>query len=115
MNLDALMARHARTLVRASRGGESVTWHFADGSPDRSFLAIVDRQLLEPLNTIGIPGAAALAARVWVPRGAAEGVETVSEGDQVSVVLRLGFPAARCRITSVVSEDAGGYLVQVQA
>lgn len=114
MNLSDLMARHARRdLTRLNQCGEPVTWHFADGSPDREFRAVIDRQLLEPMNGIGVTAGAVRGARVWVPRDSTSGVERVVEGDDVTVRLRIGYPPARCRVVETLSEDEGGFLVQV--
>jgi hypothetical protein len=106
------MARDARFLVREDHHGETVTYWFKDGTPERSFLAVVDRKQLEPLGD-GIGAGAVLAADVFIPNHATAGVLAIAPGDELSVVLVEGGAPVRCRIGYTLSADAGGFLVRV--
>lgn len=112
MTLRAKMARDARTiLVREDHHGELVTYHFRDGEPERSFLAVVDRKQLEPMGD-GVGAGAVLAADVFIPNDRAAGVTAIAAGDELTVVLVEGGAPVRCRIHYTLSADAGGFLVR---
>lgn len=112
MTLRQRMARDARFLVRADHHGETVTYWFKDGTPERSFLAVVDRKQLEPLGD-GMGAGAVLAADVFLPNDTVAGVTQIAAGDELSVVLVEGGAPVRCRIAYTITADAGGFLVRV--
>jgi hypothetical protein len=113
VTLRDLMAQHARgVLTRPDHCGEPVTWHFASGAADRSFNAVVNRLMLEQLNSVGTVAAVVKAATVFVPNDSTLGVTSVADGDEISVALRLGAAPVRCRVAEVLSEDEGGFLVR---
>lgn len=113
MTLRETMARHARTtLVRLDHHGEEVTYHFQDGTPDRVVQAVVDRRRLEPRD--GDTRLAAMTATVFLPRHDTLGVEAFTDGDEITLPMRLGATPVRRRITELLSEDEGGFELEVR-
>lgn len=94
--------------------GEEVT-HHPPGGADRTFLAIVQRG--EPRRAWrSDSGARAHAVTVLVRRSsdATLGSETFAEtGHAISLPLRYGETATRCRVTAVLSSSPGFFRIQV--
>lgn len=105
-----MMARHAAgPLVRASHHGETVTYTAPDAAGDVT--AVVDRLDVEPLD-----GAAQVARRtaiVFLPTSELP-VSSVEPGHTLRLPMRIGETAVACRITRIISQDEGGYLVEVR-
>lgn len=114
MTLDDLMRRHGEKVLGLTRQcAEDAVWHFADGSEDRDVRVVVHRQLLEPVNATGQVGGAVHLARVFIARNENNGVLRVAAGDEITLVMRVGAAASRCRIVEILSEDPGGFELQV--
>lgn len=116
MTLADLMASHAAgELTRADMIGEAATYHFANGDGDRAVRVVVDRQALDSAGTNARESATVQAAVVFVPNSTTVGVTSIAAGDELTVVLRIGAAATRCRIREQIDADAGGFLVHVVA
>jgi hypothetical protein len=117
------MARDARALANLNEFGEHITYIFKDGSPNRTVLAVVDRQDLEPAAG-NVQQVARLKAIVEIPNNsdttvfgwvADDGIPRVQPGDKVLMVMRLGDVAVTARVTRVLSQDEGMFRVEVVA
>lgn len=109
-----MMARHARTtLTRHSHHGEDILYQSIEGS-ETTVRAVVDRRDVEPIDGV-MPAIARLVCNVFIPRDATVGVLTVLPGDRVTLAMRLGDDAVEARVTRIVSQDEGGFLVEVAA
>ncbi|MBL8752266.1 MAG: hypothetical protein JNK15_03110 [Planctomycetes bacterium] len=108
------MARDARTiLVRADHHGELVTYRFRAGGT-RQFLAVVNR--LEKTGAApGIEQISVLRAHVFVPRHATNGITQVTTGDRIDLAMRIGDEVTTARVEDVLSQDEGGFLLEVHA
>lgn len=116
MALRDLMARHAREIAGATQTGlaEAVTWVFRDGSPERSFSAVVKRLDLQPA-TASSPASSRRRVQVEVPRHATLGVLTVAKGDKIRVAVRIGEDPVDCSIVRIVGQDSALFVVEVEA
>lgn len=107
---DDMLARDAAGLARGGFG-EVVTFTPVNGEPV-DFRAVVER-----MGRIKDPDTNAVHeyCRVMIPRDTtlAAGVDTVREGDQVTLAFTIGGTAHRARIVDVEAQDAGGFTVQV--
>jgi hypothetical protein len=116
VDLRDLMRRHARgPLVRLTHHGETAVYTPAGGDPI-DVDVVVDRKDVEP----AIPGAPAravrLTAHVFLPRGdGTTGVAAVNPGDTLTLPMRLGAAAKVARVVAILSQDEGGFLLEVKA
>lgn len=96
-------------------GGESVTFVPKVGD-SVTFSAKVVRQGLTTAAT-GAERALRRRALVILPHAdenGENGITGFAEGDRLLCVLQRGRPAQSCRIINLVTENAGGYHVEVQ-
>jgi hypothetical protein len=110
------MSRHTTSILGDADGGfaEQVTYQFRDGSPERTFMAVVKRFGLSSPN----PQARQVAKRsanIEIPRHATLGVLSVQSGDTITVALRIGDDATEHRIVDVVAQDDAMFVVRVEA
>lgn len=116
MTLADLMASHAAgELTRDDMIGEAATYHFISGAADRAVRVVVDRQALDAAGGNPRDSATIQTAVVFLPNSATVGVSSITAGDEITVVLRVGATATRCRIREQIDGDAGGFLVHVVA
>jgi hypothetical protein len=109
-----MMARHARvTLTRYSHHGEDILYRSAGGS-EVTVRAVVERRDVEPIDGV-MPAIARLACTVFIARDATVGVLAIAPGDVVTLAMRLGDEPVDARVTRIVSQDEGGFLVEVAA
>ena len=110
MGLRDLQKRHARAIYgNASGVGESITYRFGDGSPERTFHAAVRRDFDGPDGEVN-----RRSCVVAIPRDATDGVESVAIGvDRIVLPVRVGEAPAVCRVTRIVGEDAARIVVEV--
>lgn len=114
MTLRQTMARDARALANLNEFGEHITYVFKDGSPNRTVLAVVDRQDVEPAAG-NVQQVARLKAIVEIPNNATDGITSVVPGDKVILAMRLGDVVSTARVTRVLSQDEGMFRVEVVA
>lgn len=114
MTLRQTMARDARALANLNEFGEHITYVFKDGSPNRTVLAVVDRQDVEPAAG-NVQQVARLKAIVEIPNNATDGITAVVPGDKVLVAMRLGDIVTTARVTRILSQDEGMFRVEVVA
>lgn len=104
-----MMARHARTtLTRLDHYGEEILY------VDRTVRAVVERRDVEPLDG-EMPAIARLTCTVFIARDAVTGITAVAPGDEVTLAMRLGDGDTVARVTRIISQDEGGFLVEVAA
>lgn len=109
-----MMARHARvTLTRLSHYGEEITYTPAGGAA-RTVRAVVSRLDVEPLSP-DVQRVARKTANVFVPRHATIGTLTIAPGDTFTLAMRLGDAVQTVRIRRIISQDEGGFEVEVAA
>lgn len=114
MNLKAMMARHARrVLVRLDHYGETVTYTPVGGVAVQ-VQAVVERKDVEPLDE-QISAVGRLLCQVFIARDAAVGVLAVAPGDTMTLALRMGAEPVAARVTRILSQDEGGFLIEVAA
>lgn len=111
MNLDDLIQEHSRQAAEIDGLGEIATWHQVREGKDVPVRVVVDRMLLEEMNSIGGVAAAVQSAKVFLPRYY---VKRVWPGDQITLRMRIGGDLERCRIAEILSEDVGGFSLLVQ-
>ncbi len=111
-----MMARHARTtLVRTDHGGELVTYTPAGGTAFADLAVVVQRRDVEPVVP-GVRQVARLVAEVFVPRGdGTTGPAAVVPGDTMTLAMRLGADPVDARVTRILSQDEGAFVVEVKA
>lgn len=114
MTLRQTMARDARALANLNEFGEHITYVFKDGSPNRTVLAVVDRQDVEPAAG-NVQQVARLKAIVEIPNNATDGITAVVPGDKLVMPMRLGEAPVTARITRVLSHDEGMWKVEATA
>jgi hypothetical protein len=107
MTLRETLKRHALgPLTRADHFGEIATYHFEDGSEDRSVRVTIDRlDLVQEADG----NVARMTANVFIPNDATLGVETVAKGDEITFAMKLGGEETRNRIARIISSDEGGF------
>jgi hypothetical protein len=111
MTLRETIARHASTVLnRADHFGESVTFVPASGS-SVVVRAVVDRQYIEP--TESTPRVGRRSAIVFLPT--ADLPDYPAAGDRLTLSMTLGGSATTVRITTVIDQDEGGVIVEVQS
>lgn len=108
MGLRDTLAADAAAFVNVEDFGELVTWFDDGGDEGREIAALVFRE--EPDTTSQAGGARLHQATMFVT---ATDVPTPSPKDRVLVALRAGDDPVRCRVTAVLSRDAGGSTVGV--
>lgn len=114
MTLRDMMARHARiTLTRLSHYGEQVTFTPAGGT-SRTVRVVVTRLDVEALSP-DVQRVARKTANVFVPRDATVGTLTIAPGDTFTMAMRLGEATQVVRVRRIISQDEGGFEVEVAA
>ncbi len=96
---------------------ESVTYHPAGGGPDRAVVAVVDRQLPQPVDEVPGTSRPLSYCVLVVANSAVTGIastELNTGGDEISVPARQGGAAVRRRIASLIDQDAGLLTLEVQ-
>ncbi len=116
MTLESLQKRHARQILGDTQGGfaEPVLYRFKSGDPERTFNAVVKRLDLQPA-TLQSPEVTKRRANVELPRHATLGVLTVAKGDTIELPMRIGDEPKECRITRIVAQDQGMFVLEVEA
>lgn len=115
MSLRDLMAAHAAELTRTDHNGETATYRFHNGDPDRTVQVVVDRQALSTLGADEVDSVTIQEATVFIPYSTTIGVTTIDEGDTIELPIRYGNPAVVCRIAEELSSGPNGFLVRVVA
>lgn len=109
MTLRDAMRRDAARITSLSDFGELVTVYLP-GKAGVRLRAVVNRHRLETFA-----GEAMLAVRgadVFIPAGF--GIESMPNGAEVEVPVKLGEAPTRCRSVDVLTEDEGGWLVRIE-
>lgn len=111
MTLRETIARHAADVLnRTDHFGEVVTYTPIGGSPV-SVQVVVDRRDIESAESTTRVGR--LSAYVFVPKSKLASYP--SPGDSITMAMTMGASASTARVTSVIEEDEGGVLVEVQS
>lgn len=116
MTLREIMQRHAQgPLVNPSHFGELVTYEFKDGSPERSFNAVVERLGIEAAQPGSVRFIGTRVAVVEFPRHATLGVESIADGDRIRVPMQVGEVPVSARIRKILTQDEAAWKVEVVA
>lgn len=117
MNLRETMQRHARhALVRGDHHGEPVTYTpQGSDTPFEGVVVVVNRRDVEPAVP-GVTRVARLLAEVFLPRGdGITGPAAVAPGDTMTLAMRIGSDPVVARVTEILSQDEGAFVVVVKA
>ena len=109
------MAQHAQEMVRTDHTGELASYQFHDGTPDRTMNVVVNREALSYFGGDEADGATIQQATVFIPYSETAGITSVDEGDTITLPIRYGQPAVRCRVAEELSSGPHGFLVRVIA
>lgn len=113
MSLHQLMAQHAAQIVQGEHADEVATYHFADGSPDRSVRVIMSREVAADLGGDPADTATIQEATAFLANNATIGITTWSNGDEITVPIRYGQPPVRCRIVEELSSGPMGFVLRI--
>jgi len=111
-DLDARIAR--QVLGDATRGAEPITYHFASGAEPRTFNAHVRRLFLEPSTPQSSP-VKERRCDVEFPRCPTDDLGPINwaSGDKIELPVAVGEEPTKCRVKSMLQQDAARIILQV--
>lgn len=117
MTFRDLMARHARrTLTDPNKFGESITYHFASGDPDRTVPALVNRQGRIRDDDADLSHEVAHVLLPVEDSDQENGIPGVAKGDEITLPIASETSTpVRARVTRQLDAYPGAFTVEVVA